>query len=135
PRRRPRTPPLRLRPAAHPRPMRATATSPGSSAGPPTAGPPGWRPTARRSSARTTTAGAGNRSEPGGPGRPGPGSHPAPELPGDVLGGEVGPGRGQEHRHVDGLDRETALDVRPEDRLPEEVDPGQPVPGRQVGLD
>ena len=54
---------------------------------------------------------------------------------GDVLGGEVRPRGGQEHHDVDRLDPEPALDIPPEDGLPEEVDPGQPVPGRQVGLD
>ena len=50
----------------------------------------------------------------------------------DVLGGEVGPRRGEEHRHVDGLDGQPALDVPPRDRVAEQVDPGQPVAGRQV---
>src|ERR1019366_1270589 len=52
----------------------------------------------------------------------------------DVLGGEVSPGRPEEHGHVDGLHREPAVDVPPQDRLAEEVHPGQPVPGGQVRI-
>src|SRR5256885_2472469 len=53
-----------------------------------------------------------------GPDRPRTGS----ELCRDVAGGEVGPCGGQEHEHIDRLDAEPALDVVPQDRLPEEVD-------------
>ena len=91
---------------------------------------PGYRPRgkrgrpamARRSSAKTTTAGAGSPSE-------------YYVLRGDVLGGQVRPRRREEHGHVDRLDGEPALDIPPEDGLPEEVDPRQPVPGGQVRLD
>jgi hypothetical protein len=47
-------------------------------------------------------------------------------LGGDVLGGEVRPRRREEHRHVDRLNGEPALNIPPEDRLPEEADPRQP---------
>jgi threonyl-tRNA synthetase len=51
----------------------------------------------------------------------------------DVLGGEVGPGRAEQHHHVDPLQRQPAHDVPPLDGHPEEVDERQPVAGRQVG--
>jgi EmrB/QacA subfamily drug resistance transporter len=49
---------------------------------------------------------------------------PVPESGCDVAGGEVGPGGCEEHDDIDRLDGESALDISPEDRLPEEVDPG-----------
>ena len=51
----------------------------------------------------------------------------------DVLGGEVCPGRAEQHHHVDALQRQAAHDVPPLDGHPEEVDERQPVAGRQVG--
>jgi triacylglycerol lipase len=52
----------------------------------------------------------------------------------DVLRREVRPGGPEEHHDIDRLDAEPSVDISPEDGLPEEVDPRQPVPGRQVGL-
>ena len=55
-----------------------------------------------------------------------------PASAGDVLGGEVGPRGAEQHDDVDGLEGDAALDVAPEDRVAEQVDERQPVPGRQV---
>ena len=64
------------------------------------------------------------------------GAHPhgAP-LARDVLGGEVRPGRGQQHADVEALQRQPAHDVPPQDRVAEQIDERQPVPGGQVGRD
>ena len=52
----------------------------------------------------------------------------------DVLGREVGPGGAEQHDDVDRLQRDAPLDVAPQDRVAEQVDERQPVPGRQVRL-
>jgi triacylglycerol lipase len=59
----------------------------------------------------------------------------ADALAGDVLGREMSPGGGEEDRYVDGLYGQAPVDVAPQDRIAEEVDPRQPVSRRQIGRD
>ena len=51
---------------------------------------------------------------------------------GDVAGAEAGPGQAEQHHGVPALHLDPAHHVVPEDRVAEDVDPGQPPPGRQV---
>ena len=84
----------------------------------------------------------GRRDDPGGArhhraGRARRGGVRGPEVPpvGHVLRHEVRPAGGEEDHDVDRLERDLAQHVTPQDRVAEQVDEGQPVPGRQVRLE
>ena len=104
------------------------------------------RPAARRPARRrprAARAGRRPRHRPGSrrlrghavPGLPGAGRPPRRRVQAVMsLVAKFAQAAAEEHHHVHRLDGEPAFDVPPEDRLAEEVDPRQPVPGRQVRL-